>query len=107
MPLQSFNQDVTLMEVTSLTQLTAYMLFSEMLSVVTHVFTVNDFFYVEYKRFEYIVKENGYNVFPNRPNFLTPTLTSRLLTVEPHMILNTECSNGFVAKKMNVLFSSS
>jgi hypothetical protein len=46
MPLQSFNQDVTLMEVKSLTQLTAYMLFSEMMVVVTHVFGVNDFFYV-------------------------------------------------------------
>ena len=46
MPLQNFNQDVTLVEVTSLTQLRAYMLFSEMLSVVTHVFAVNDFFYV-------------------------------------------------------------
>jgi hypothetical protein len=35
-----------LMEVKSLTQLTAYRLFSEMLRVVTHVFAVNDFFYV-------------------------------------------------------------
>jgi hypothetical protein len=44
MLLQSFIQDVTLMEVTSLTQLIAHMLSSEMLSVVTHVFAVNDFF---------------------------------------------------------------
>lgn len=46
MPLQIFNQDVILMEVKSLTLFTAYMLFSEMLSLVTHVHAVNDFLYV-------------------------------------------------------------
>jgi len=35
-----------LIEVKSLTHLTAYRLFSEMLIVVTHVFAVNNVFYV-------------------------------------------------------------
>jgi hypothetical protein len=38
MPLQRFYHDISLMEVTSLTQLIAYTLLSEMISVVTHVF---------------------------------------------------------------------
>jgi hypothetical protein len=46
MPLQNFNQYVTLMEVTNLTQFTACMLFTGMLRVVTRVFAVNDFYYV-------------------------------------------------------------
>jgi hypothetical protein len=59
MPLQSFYQDITLMDVTSFTKPIAYMLFSEMMSVVTHVLTVTDFGYVQYKPCAYKAKENG------------------------------------------------